>query len=643
MQSKITAQQARSLQRNVRRARAEQRRRMQAAQHPQARANELEAPTVVGVLYEDNLVPLDVLDSGLEIQVPVWPRLQAGDELSILWDDVEVHRFVVTDAEMVFPYSYILPPDNMQVSGSHRLTYSALLISGLEPSSVPVIVTVDRNEPNSGNIPAALEFPAEIVSDGITPAYLAANGDKVMVKVPHYSGMEANQSVHVLWGNSHPLPIKVLEQADVDQGYVEIEIPGDTIRAAGEGRMDAYYYLTSRAGFDGKESIHSDIDVILSAPPSGLLAPTVLLAEDGLVDRDDATAGVFITVAPYQNMGAGDQVAAKWGSTALALYPMQVDGHPVDIAVSRAIVINEGSGVIDVSYEILRNSRPYGSPVTPITVDIDTAGPLDPDPTTPENELLAAPTVLGNVSQSPNELTPEDLESGATVEVPFYSEAKEGEIITVQWGSMSGLIALPPYTITAQDVTDQQLPPVPVSTAVLEGTLNNPALPVNYTLTRPLGAPAANPVLSLTQSVNAHMSGPGGIDGLGAATFDDINGRGYLLYAVVYPDGAKITVPAYLNMQANDKVTLEWQAYSALGTPVGEEIAEALFTQTIDVTADMVGSDLAFTVPYDTYISPIALEEDFFGSAKVIYTVNQGGTDFLSEEEATVNIDLLDL
>lgn len=604
---------------------------------------ELEAPTAVGVVYDDNLVPIERLVSGLTVEIPAWPRVVEQDVVKLQWDGIEIDRFTVTDPSMTFPIELLLPADNLQLDGPHQLTYSLKLFSSDEfVDSLPTLVTIDQRRPNLGNIPAALEFPAEIVADGITTDYLSTHGDKVVAKVPGYLAMEANQKVHLIWAQSYLVPVKPLVQTDVDQGYVEIDIPGDIIRAAGEGRQDAHYYLTSRAGFDSDRSIHSLLDVILTVPPSNLKPPRVPLADDGQVDLTEADAGVLIEVVPYQNIYPGDLVAAKWGNASLALYPMPLDGQPAEVPVPRALVLREGSGAIAVSYQILRNDHPYDAPAISVTVDIDAAGPVDPEPSTPENEALRAPTVKGGSGVTPdNELAESDLGQPASVSVPLYENAQVGEIVTVYWGYPTRATTLPTHALTQADIDAGNIPAFSVDPLIVNATPNTPAWPVYYTLSRPQGEGASNPVKSMTQAVDVRMTGPGGVDGLAPATFPDVNDRGWLLRPTVDPDGANIIVAAYENMQIGDVVKLDWLAYKTPGTPAGDEIAETAFSATVPIAPDNLDKDLVFNVPFDTYIHAIEVENptDLQGSATVNYTVIQGGTLFAAEE-ATVNIEL---
>lgn len=634
MSMKITAEQARSLQRNACLARAEFRRN-------QVRA--LDPLTVDGLLFDDNLVPISLLDQGLSVHIPAWDRAQAGDELRVKWDGLPIFRLVLSDPATELPYDYHLPAERLLLDGAHQLSYNVKAISGTGGESPAFLITVDHAPPNYGNIPGALTFPEEVMTDGITAQYLADNDDKVVATVPPYAKMEADQSVSVVWDISLAVPKATVLPEHVDVG-VPVDIPGDIIRAGGDGPIDVTYYLTSRAGLDGAISQHSFVDVILSAPPSGLLPPSVPLAADGIVDLTDADVGVIIEVPAYQNAGAGDLVAASWGTAALALYPMPLDGLPAEIAVPRATVLSVGNGDISVSYQIMRNGHPFSADPITVKVDVTQVGPVDPDPSTPENESLAKPTVRGGVSGLANELDPSDAAVAAQVTVPMYDEAKVGEIVTVHWGSGSSASVLTPYAITQADIDAETIPAFLVDVPILQAMPNDPAWPLHYTLSRPQGSATENPVLSPTQTINAHMVGPGGQDGLPPATFPDINEAGWLLRPTVDPDGAKVKVAAYENMQVGDVVSLEWAAYSTTNTQSGSEISGAQFTDDITVTAETLGKDLDFVVPFEEYIQPIETESDELqGSALVTYVVTPEGEDIeFRSEQATVKIELFE-
>ncbi|MCU1719011.1 hypothetical protein [Pseudomonas sp. 5P_3.1_Bac2] len=624
MSTLISAEQARRNQRALR---------LKAYLTHKGQPRDLAAPEVPQALAPDNLLPKEVLLSGLQVLIQEWERPLPLDTLYIYWNDAEIHKVTIEEIEK-FPYTLTIKPEQLISDGTFPLNYKVIADSGTSSESAVVNIKIDHTPPNQNNVPPALVFDAQVISEGLTLEYLAANGDQVIATVPEYVQMQAGEVVHAFWAEI-PLTPVTLTDTEVAAKKVPVVITGDVVRQAGEGSQIADYYLTSRAGFDGLPSVAIDINVLLTPTPSGLKAPKVPLAEDDAgIDLQDANMGVVVQIEKYQNAGATDLVVAQWGTTKLSPALVFPEDFPILVSVPRSTVIAEGSGQVEVSYVVSRAGLNFDSPPITVKVDIETVGPIDPDPSTPENEALKPPTLLSS-TQHTNELTPEDLGQDATVQVPFYKEAKAEDLVTLYWGAPPGKLA-GSFAVTAEQVTAQVFEPSKLLATTISGTPDDPAWPLYYSLSLP--DKPGNAVSSPAASINIHMSTPGGPGGLLAATFPDASENGWLLPEQV-ENGANLLVAVYENMKAGDIVTLDWLAFSSTNAAEGTDISETQFNTSKTVGQPELAAGVSFIVPYE-FIQPIAeVSPTQQGSGRAVYTVTQGGTE-TAAPQAIVKIEL---
>jgi hypothetical protein len=642
MSLKITAEQARAMQLSSQLARFQK-------QTASATLDDLAPPDPLGLLPPDNLVPLELLLSGVDVNIPKWGRVLLDDVLTLYFRDQPLSpSFKVVDEDMVFPHPMRLLGGDLAIGdGTHGLRYEVVSDSGVVSPSETRPIRIDRSKPNNGNKPPRLIFPPEVETDGVTSEYLAANNDEVIARVSEYSGMEAGQTVTYYWNTIKLGPV-TLTAADETAKEVALPIPGAVIRLAGEPGGLVHYYLTSRAGFDGEDSDITPVAVFLTPVPANLQDPLVPLFDDGLVDLSDANDGVEVVVRSYDNARSGDQVVVSWGAQVLlaATVVDPVNGFPLPIPVPRGRVVAEGNGTVQVSYRVYRSgivTPSWPSSALDVMVDIDAPGPTDPVPETPENEALVRPTVTGDAGGT-NELVPADRGKDATATVPFYAEAKIGEIISLYWGKApapSQLVST--HTIDQDDLDDGAFPEFTVPAAII-GDGNNPALQVYYTLSNPATGsppPPPNPVLSPAQPVKVRLVGPGGPGGLEKAVFPDVVGNNWLWLEHVV-GGANVTVLPYEEIKLNDDVTLSWQAYSVTSGAPGTEIGGTDDQETITVTTpEQLANGVKFKIPYAKSIEPIgAANPNKQGAIKVSYTVTQDGDSETVPEETLVKIEL---
>ena len=620
---------------------AEQTRAIQRARRKVRRQNRsLRAPenAIIPEAFADGLLPIEALQSDLEIQIPKWPNPRVDDELRIGFDstidpDNDPADFIVTDANMSFPHSMFIP--NIKLTeGTHHLYYHVLAFSGLEIESTPQDVIVDKTAPNYGHKGGPVTLPSEVEALGyVTAEFLTDNGDKLTATVPAYD-LAADQDIIEFTYTSYTTGLHYSGTKTVVQGDTSFEISGDEIRRCGEGIGSIRYYLMDRAGNESNESDDKTFGVFVAPLPGTLTAPVVRLAEDGLIDVADTIFGVEIEVPFFENAQAGDRIIAHWGTKDLpseTISDPSAEGFPVYIQVRRSDIEEVGSSTFDVSYTLHRGaSYTKDSPPLSVEVDISVVGPVDPKPETPENEDLLAATVQGKVSLTDNEIQIDDRGQGGTASVPFYDQAAIGDIVTVYWGD-DQTVAAPAKTLEQGDIDGGGPFVLDIDAAVIDPTPNNPAHKVFYKLTK-----ASNPNAnrSMTTLVDVRLVGPGGPGGLQKAVFLDTNDRGWLVEGPGTDPHTRVQIPAYENAKLGDTIDFRWVGTEGLDGQ-GAEMPGTEFKQDdIAVTDDIIANGLIVEVPYAN-ILPIG----GYNSANVTYTVTQDGDDYAGAE-AFVNVDM---
>ncbi|WP_160286284.1 hypothetical protein [Pseudomonas knackmussii] len=221
---------------------------------------------VIGALAPDNTLPLSVLHDGLAVRVPRWIRVDQGDQLEIRLDGYTLYTLVVDAPAAIGDFvDWTVPAQSLPQEGRHEMDYLITASSGFQFGTEPTPILINRTPPIYDNIPVPPRFPEEVIANGITAQYLALHDDQVLVEVPAYLGMQAGDRLHGFWAASQALLPVPVSASDIARGWIALVIPGDLIRATGDGRHTLHYHLTSRAGFDGKHSQIATVQVSLAS------------------------------------------------------------------------------------------------------------------------------------------------------------------------------------------------------------------------------------------------------------------------------------------------------------------------------------------------------------------------------------------
>ncbi|WP_160286285.1 hypothetical protein [Pseudomonas knackmussii] len=278
---------------------------MQSQPHEQPRAA-YPAAIVLDSLLPGDRMPLALLERGLRLEIPPISGAFPGETINVQVDGKDVLTNLPADPSAAQEVTVPLAP--WLAGGKHELTYSHAA-----DISIPTVVFLDRVAPHQGQVPPALPLPNDIAIAGVTAGYLQANNDQLLLNVPGYSGMEAGQSVRLVWAQTLKLLPVTVTEADVQAGQITVTIPGYLIRLTGNGEHDLFYHLTNSTGIDGHASYLTKVSVNLGEAPSGMLPPVFVEANArNYLLYAVVIDGAEVHVPPYEGMALGDEVILTW-------------------------------------------------------------------------------------------------------------------------------------------------------------------------------------------------------------------------------------------------------------------------------------------------------------------------------------------
>lgn len=607
----------------------------------------LDAPTVPGVISgdPDGLLPAELLDSPLEVEIPAWDNRAPenySDRVLLEWARKDSLTFLALGIVTVdgpvddsfFPMKMQIAVDDF-LEGPLQLRYQVrgwtdeISVSQITP------ITLDTTPPYGNDSPEVMDLPD--VPD--TDDYLDEHDGALVSAIPAYEGERPGDRAAVFMLKDVPEDPDALEPLFVIslEDSREVRFPRALLQQLGDGDWYPIYVLIDKAGNISRLSDYQVVRVALGALPAPIQSPQLPLAHDGLIDRQDAFAGVMVEIPRFDHWRSTDRVLVNWGGTALDPVPLgPVPVFPFAVAVPWSVMKSEYGGpdseTLAVSYQVLRGSLAF--PSTPLAteavVNFHMIGPANPDEPNPANPVLALAEVRGEKSNQANVLTEADHGLSAVARIALYDPVAAGQRITLYWNGERDVLAEHDTDGSEKpgDVIDLTIP-----WALIERHGNHAQLPVHYTIEDPFGF---NPQHSHATPVRVEVI----TVRLEAATYPDLqttSGGAELLNcnALFSPEpgvhGFRVHVPAdprYL--KEGMEVTLEWYA---IGGVSGMPIPGTEKTDYITLTADQQANGIDwFVEPYDQCIQPTyGGPQDQFGWGVVHYTAIVGGASVRSE------------
>jgi hypothetical protein len=390
------------------------------------------------------LLPKDIVDQDLSVQIKWWPAVRAGQVLRIRWNGaINPGLITVTPADAADPnkvWDFTVPAATMagSVHGQYALQFTVGQppTGNLNPSfSKAITIIVDREAPG-GELKPQLQWVSNI-SDGITESDLDAGGNLEAIVADYYN-MKIEDVVTPWIGTADGSSGEYITSAEKIVGFdevgtqrVHILFPRNLLEKYGDGPVAFSYTLRDRAGNEAVTRAPDYlISVLLRDAPDDFLAPLVPSFDDGLITDTDARVPVTVSIPAYTNAKAGDIITVFWGAAPLGARVLQpgeelLDPLVTDISVRYSQLLPAGSetGSVDVTYTVTRGINVFPrSPATTVIIDLSIPGGPDPDPETPENENLLPPTVTSDSGAGQEGTIPEDdYEKDAQVTIPWQT------------------------------------------------------------------------------------------------------------------------------------------------------------------------------------------------------------------------------
>ncbi|MGC7411663.1 hypothetical protein [Pandoraea pneumonica] len=574
-------------------------------------------------------------ENDLEFTAVLIPDWYADDFVHVMFDGVEAFRRQITQEEYDDGELVITIPAP-RADGEHTITYSisSQYTDDVTDASNPLTYIVDTRPPGTAEL-ARLELPDGVEKEGLDDAKLAELGGVLECTIKSYSDYEEGDVITVYVVND--------DTGNIDQAEARIPVGGkdaptivtftrEQLVGLGAGKLIFTYDAVDLAGNRSGRSTPVDTDSYVGEGIEELLAPIVPANTDnGFIDEAEARAPVEVGIPRQDVIEDGDEIVVIWGTQRGEPYPVTNAGGtndpmefvPVPYAIVQASAPNEGDNDVDVSYEVRRGGRGRGtSPATPVKVNLDQPGGIDPEPETPVNEALGLPIVRHGewTEDDPENVIPVDnSQQDATFIVPWNIEQGPGagnpafivdDVIRLYYGDDAFTDADPwplafhEHVVTAADVTAaEDLEFVLPADKITEH--GSGEIPVMYTGARHIqdaNGPLPeiiNVAYSRTQLVTVESAGelPGGGDPLPYPLFK--RNIGYTNSSPPPPDGKGVGyeeafVQPYVNMEAGDLLRIHVRALF-LADGSGGAIKKAAFGHD--------GDTLIPDYPYEKYVS----------------------------------------
>lgn len=281
--------------------------------HPSQPMLIVDPPELVDRLLPGNRVLLQSLATGLRALIPAWSELRPGDLLEVFWDDREVHRRrIERPHRQRFPIELTITLDPWSSHGDHRLWYAVTPAGEALPvkSSMLDVVLVPQKKRH-----AAPLLPEQVQRDGLSSAHLAQHEDRLLVRVPCSRGLQVGQWLLPTWARNVALAPVQVSPLDLANGAVQFSVPGDLIRATGDGLRELQYHLTDIQGEGESVSANRMVRVLLDPQEDGAqLAPPVFPRRncEGWLLIEHLVNDAFVRIPVSPELHEGDSIRLDW-------------------------------------------------------------------------------------------------------------------------------------------------------------------------------------------------------------------------------------------------------------------------------------------------------------------------------------------
>jgi len=215
-----------------------------------------------------------------------------------------------------------------------------------------------------------IELAAPTLAQSHKAGINLASAAHLLIEVPPYPGMDEGDLIELFWDNCY-VASRALKTNEIGQP-VQLRVPESFI-ASGASRIHYRIMQIGQAPIvSPARRVQSKLEcpggqpTALSGDENQSLAPVKLpetIRRQG-VNPNQIKRGVPVTIEPYLNMAADDEITLRWGDARMDLPPLKASdvGQPIQVWVPPAIILEAGEDLrLEVTYCILdrvgNNSR----------------------------------------------------------------------------------------------------------------------------------------------------------------------------------------------------------------------------------------------------------------------------------------------
>jgi len=214
------------------------------------------------------------------------------------------------------------------------------------------------------------ELGAPSLAHNLTHGIGVIAATHLLVDIQPYAGMDEGDLIELFWDGCY-VASRQLSQADVSEP-LSLRVPESFIRSG----TASIHYRVMQIGRGPALSAATRVQVKLDCPGG---QPSQLCGEENQcleplgipkpirrqgVNPSQIKRGVPLTIEPYLNMAAEDEITLRWGDVRMDLPKVKADevGKPINVWVPPAVILEAGEdNQLEITYCILdrvgNNSR----------------------------------------------------------------------------------------------------------------------------------------------------------------------------------------------------------------------------------------------------------------------------------------------
>ncbi|RMP44247.1 hypothetical protein ALQ26_02570, partial [Pseudomonas amygdali pv. lachrymans] len=258
----------------------------------------------------DGLLPIDSLNTPLEVLLNVWQGARPGYTYQLYFDGVLIGlKKEILLSQMPGDDLMLHIPSELLTEGRHSVAYAVENpINMVVEFSAETVVIVDLTPPGDPLL-APIIFPTQ-VQNGLTSEELQTMGNVLSGTIASYNGMQEGDVVRTYW-NDLPGPMAVVSSDDVGLKRTMVDFARSFLELIGDIEAPVYYTITDLAGNLSMASEAVDVKLQL-AQATPLPTPTIKEAAGNTLDPANAPSGATVVIDATANLKAGDQVIVQW-------------------------------------------------------------------------------------------------------------------------------------------------------------------------------------------------------------------------------------------------------------------------------------------------------------------------------------------